>query len=368
MKKLLVLAITLVMLFSLVACGNSSSKNSNYKIAMITDCGDVDDESFNQEIYSVIKEFSKNNNIKFTYYIPAADSTSDRITMIDKAVEDGYNVIVVNGSLFGQAIAQIADEYNKIKFIAVDVSESDLDNYKLKDNVYCITFKEEIAGFMAGYVAVNMGYKHLAFLGGKDVPAVKRYGYGFVQGADLAASENNKEVNIDYAYGNQFVGDEDITHYVETWVNHGTEVVFACGGKIYTSAAEAAAKANGKVIGVDTDQSMSIDKYAKNLTLTSAMKGINPILNKTLDDLFNNDKWSEYGGKIDNLGLVSDKNVEENYLQLPLKTTLWNEKFTEDNYKSLVKKIFDGKIEISNDVSKEPAVKKVKVDYQGNIK
>ena len=83
------------------------------------------------------------------------------------------------------------------------------------------------------------------------VPAVIRYGYGFVQGADAAAQELGQNVEINYFYGGQFYGDANITSRMEGWYSNGTQVVFACGGGIYTSAVEAALKNNGYVIGVD---------------------------------------------------------------------------------------------------------------------
>ena len=120
---------------------------------------------------------------------------------------------------------------------------------------------------MAGYAAAKMGYTKLGFLGGMAVPAVIRYGYGFVQGADAAAAKLEKTVSMKYAYGNQFFGDADITAAMDTWYADGTEVVFACGGGIYTSAVDAAKKVDGKVIGVDVDQAGVIETYAEAETL-----------------------------------------------------------------------------------------------------
>ena len=116
---------------------------------------------------------------------------------------------------------------------------------------------------MAGYAAVKLGYKNLGFLGGMAVPAVVRYGYGFVQGVDAAAADLGlTDVSLNYVYGGQFFGDADITAVMDTWYAGGTEVVFACGGGIYTSAVDAAKKVGAKVIGVDVDQAGVIAGYA----------------------------------------------------------------------------------------------------------
>ena len=218
---------------------------------------------------------------------------------------------------------------------------------------------------MAGYAAVKLGYKHLGFLGGMSVPAVTRFGYGYVQGVDEAAKELGitDEVELEYVCGGQFYGDADITAYMDTWYgSKGVEVVFACGGGIYTSAVEAAAKADGKVIGVDSDQSGII---GEDLTVTSAMKGLAPTVKDALQAI-KDDKWSDYAGKIDNLGLVSE-NPEENYVQLPMETTQWDDNFTVDDYKELVKKLYEGEIEVSSDITALPETE-IKVEDYGSIK
>ena len=371
MKKLLVLLLTLAMTFSFVACGGNKSgdEGATYKVAMITDYGDITDESFNQATYEGSKEFCEANSVDFTYYKPAGDSTADRVAMIDKAVADGYNVVVMPGYAFGEAIGQVADNYPDVKFIALDVSEGDLGDYKIGENVYCAVYQEELAGFMAGYAAVELGYKHLGFLGGMAVPAVVRYGYGFIQGAEWAASVGEGiDVTIEHVYANQFFGDADITAYMDTWYKDGVECVFACGGGVYTSAAEAAAKVGGKVIGVDVDQAPTIDQYAEGMTVTSAMKGLAATVKTALGDLILNDNWAEYGGKVVTLGLVSGDDPTQNYVQLPA-STQWDENgFNEAAYKELVKSLFDGTITVSNDIEKEPATTTVEVNYQGNIK
>ena len=282
MKKILSIALALCMLLAL---GVTAFADDAPAVAMITDYGDITDQSFNQTTYEACKAFADANKLDFQYYKPASDSDEDRITSIEKAIDDGYTVIVMPGYAFGPAIQEVAPEYDDITFIALDVSEGDIGDLA-KDvpaNLYCAVYQEELCGYMAGYAAVKLGYTKLGFLGGMAVPAVVRYGYGFVQGADAAAAELGADVSLNYAYGNQFYGDADITAAMDTWYGAGTEVVFACGGGIYSSAAEAAAKVGGKVIGVDVDQSGTIDgQYGAGMTVTSAMKGLAPTVKTML--------------------------------------------------------------------------------------
>lgn len=354
------------------------------KIAMVTDSGDITDQSFNQTTYEACKAWSEENSSEFNYYKPESDSDEARNASVDQAVADGANVIVLPGYMFAATIVEQSEMYPDVKFIAPDVSAGDIcekgvgegytynpDDYEVTDyynadNVYCCTYQEEISGYMAGYAAVKLGYKHLGFLGGMSVPAVTRFGYGYVQGVDEAAKELGitSDVELEYVCGGQFYGDADITAYMDTWYgSKGVEVVFACGGGIYTSAAEAAAKVDGKVIGVDSDQSGII---GEDITVTSAMKGLAPTVKTALDAIKDGNWESDYAGKIDNLGLVSE-NPEDNYVQLPMETTQWDDNFTVDDYKDLVKKLYNGEIEVSSDITAMPETEITVNDY-GSIK
>ena len=409
MKKILALLLAVVMVLSLVACAttekpddkapadNTPADNtpaeqpeetpaeqpeetpaeqpeeapaeSDYAVAMITDYGDITDQSFNQTTYEACKEFCEANGVKFNYFKPAGDNTADRVAMIEKAIDEGYNVVVMPGYAFGEAIKETAESNSDTTFIALDVGAGDLgEDYVVPANLYCAVYQEELCGYMAGYTAVKLGYTKLGFLGGMAVPAVVRYGYGYVQGVDAAAKELDITVDLKYAYGNQFSGDADITAAMDTWYQGGTEIVFACGGGIYTSAAEAAAKVGGKVIGVDVDQKGIIDgSYGEGMTVTSAMKGLAPTVKHLLSEVLAGN-FANYGGKIDTLGLVS-ANPEENYVQIPTASTQFEDgKFTADDYAALVAAMFDGTITVSNDITAMPAVTNVNVEDLGNLK
>lgn len=425
-KKILAVLLAGMMAFSMAACGSSGGGNadnsnnasdegnadssasddsesnddgssadaegdaepaSDMNIAMITDSGDITDQSFNQTTYETSKAWAEKNNIPFTYYKPDSDSDEARNASVDQAVAGGANVLLMPGYMFAASVVAKAEMYPDVKFIALDVGAGDLlekgvgegydynpDNYDVKeyyhsDNVYCCTYQEELSGYMAGYAAVKLGYKHLGFLGGMSVPAVTRFGYGYLQGADAAAKELGieGEVEAEYVCGGQFYGDADITAAMDTWYGtKGVEVVFACGGGIFTSAVEAAAKTDGKVIGVDSDQSPIIDQTKEGLTVTSAMKGLATTVDTVLTEI-QAGNWNNFAGKIENLGMVSE-NPEENYVQLPISTTQWGEGFSEDDYRALVKAMYNGEVEVSNDISALPDNLSIKVNDYGSIK
>ena len=379
-KRVLALLLCGVMALSLMACGSSSEEStdsaaddtateesaaSDIVLAMITDSGDITDESFNQMTYEACVEWAEEYGVSFTYYKPESDSDEARVASIDQAVADGATVIVMPGYLFAAAISETSVLYPDVKFIGLDVGESDITDaggsddlsecYNL-ENTYLCTYQEQLCGYMAGYAAVMMGYTHLGFLGGMSVPAVLRYGYGYVQGANQAAIDLGieDEVVIEYVYGGQFYGDSDITATMDTWYGTlGVEVVFACGGGIYTSAAEAAAKVDGKVIGVDSDQSTIIDSYGEGMTITSAMKALDVTVKTVLTAIVDGE-WDEYVGTIGNWGLASE-DPTENYCTLPMETTLWTDSFTSDDFAALVADMYNGVIEVSDDVTESDA-------------
>lgn len=379
MKRYLSLLIAVVMAVSLfAACGGNGSENqaqggdAAYRVAMITDYADITDQSFNQTTYEGIKAYCEPNGIDFKYLKPLQDADAERIAMVDAAVAEGYNIIVLPGYAFGPTIVACADVYPEVKFIALDVSAADLgDGYVVPENVYCAVYQEELCGYMAGYAAVKMGYKHIGFMGGMAVPAVVRFGYGYAQGIDAAARELGieNEVTLEYVYANAFQGDADITAVMDTWYQEmGLEVVFSCAAGAYTSVAEAAAKVGGKMIGVDVDQKAIVDgTYGEGMILTSAMKGLAATVEATLKDVIENDNWANYSGKIETLGVVSAEEPTANYVQIPYESTAWNDSFTQDDYKAILTGILDGSIVISNDTTAMPQTA-ITINTHANIK
>lgn len=381
MKKLVSILLVVSMVLSMTACGaaeeeSTATGDSEYRVAMITDAGDITDQSFNQTTYEACSAYCSENDVEFTYKKPDGDTDYARIAMVDVAVAEGYNIIVMSGYIFAATLVEVTYKYPDVKFIVLDMTAGDIiaaavgnkyyddpDAYEASDyyntgNTYCAVYREEIPGYMAGYTAVKLGYRNLGYLGGQAVPAVMRFGYGYLQGISDAAEELGitDEVSVEYAYGGQFYGSTEITAAMDTWYSKGTEVVFACGGGIFTSAAEAAAKTGGKVIGVDSDQAPIIDAYGEGMTVTSAMKGLTATIYAMLDAIMVTDTWDEHVGQIENLGLVSGTDTDLNYVGLPEESTQWNDDFTVDDYHEMVQKIYDGEIEISDSIDEVPEV------------
>jgi basic membrane protein A len=373
MKRILALVLVLVMVAALFVGCNSTNKNEetkgaapaqtdekidggDMKVAFVTDVGNIDDHSFNQYTYEGVTRFGKASGCEVTYYKPAEDTDQSREDAINQAINDGFKTIVMAGYLFGPACNTCAIAHPDVNFLALDVSEFDLGAETIPSNVSLVVYKEEQCGYLAGYAAVIDGYEKLGFLGGMSVPAVVRYGQGFVQGANAAAEKLGKTVEIKYWYSGVFAPNDEIASKMDTWYVEGTQVVFACGGGIYLSCLSAAESNNGLMIGVDVDQSNE-----SKLIITSAMKALsNSVLLALTDCCKNGWTWpAAYAGKCQSLG------AESNCVGLPMATSQFKT-FTQADYDELFKGIVDGTITINNnsDPDVHPETPNVNVDWQ----
>lgn len=340
MKKVLSLFLASVLVFGLTAltgCGSKNTGTSTYDIAMITDIGTIDDKSFNQGTWEGIVAYADKNNITHKYYKPTEQSTDAYLAAIQLAVQGGAKVIVTPGYLFDEPIYKAQDLYPNVKFILIDGTPHNADNtdFKTGSNTVGITFAEEQSGYLAGYAAVKDGYTKLGFMGGMALPAVMRFGYGYVQGADAAAKEMGvSNIDIKYHYTGDFLATPETQTLAASWYADGTQVIFGCGGAVGNSVMSAAEAAKAKVIGVDVDQSSE-----SSTVITSAMKGLAASVQTTLDAYYAN-KFP--GGQ--NLVYAADKNG----VQLPMSTSKFT-KFTQSEYDAVYAKLKAGEIKILKD-------------------
>lgn len=391
MKRIISLLLVFVIVFALTGCNSKivADESLDMSVAMVTDSGDITDQSFNQTTYEAAKAWCEENDAKFNYYHPDGDDVDHRVASVDQAVKDGYNIILLPGNAFGATIVRVAEKYPDVKFILLDVSKDDIlaaaferdrkeydyntDHWNIDDfvdisNVYSAIYHEELSGYMAGYAAVMLGYENLGYIGGKAVPAVIRYGYGYIQGADDAARELEKQVTVTYGYCNQFLADDRITVVMNDWYLRGVEVIFSCGGGIWESVAKAASVNHKKLIGVDVDQKGIVDStYGEGLIVTSAMKGLGATVTSTLDKI-KGGFWEALAGNIATLGIVSTTDPTANYAQLPIDSTEFEEgKFTLHDYYTLIADMRSDKLIISSSIDAFPATTNVTIDDKGDV-
>ena len=395
MKKILALILALVMVFALVACGTTetpaateepkteepaateapaepteapaepteapaeepatvsaddiedtmTSADGKYEIAFVTDVGQLKDKSFNQGTFDGVKLYAHENGLSYKYYQPANGDQAtddDRYDAMKAAAENGAKIIVCAGFMQGNALAKAAAEFTDVSFVFVDGwAMTDADGNPLT-NTLGIAFQEEQCGYLAGYAAVKEGYTKLGFCGGGGGtnPACCRYGYGYVQGASAAAAELGVKVEMNYSwmYGGSFSASPELQTMANGWYENGTEVIFACGGSMFASIAQAASANDGFVIGVDVDQSFESDTV-----ITSAMKGLAASVQWACAKVYDG-TYAELGGTCATLGAKDDA--------VGLPTATWSlTGWTVEEYTEMVKAMADGTLVVDNDYS-----------------
>ena len=368
MKKILALLLALVLVLSLAACGakkeelkaaeqpatkvtdnadevadNMTSSDGKYEVAFVTDVGQLKDKSFNQGTYDGVKLYANNNGLSYKYYQPAngdAATDDDRYDAMKSACENGAKVVVAAGFMQGTSLERAAKDFPDTKFVFIDGWGMGL------DNVVGIAFNEQECGYLAGYAVVKEGYEKLGFCGGGGGtnPACCRYGYGFVQGANAAAAEMGKQIEINYTwlYGASFSASPEMQSLTSGWYETGTEVIFAAGGSIFQSIAAAAAANDKFVVGVDVDQS-----YESDTVITSALKGVSEAASWAIGKAYDG-SWASLNGFV-SLGAA------DGAVGLPEAT--WSLKnYSVDEYKAQLADIVSGKLEIKSDVLENDAI------------
>lgn len=323
-----------------ISCGDTKK---GYELALITDVGTIDDRSFNQGSWEGLKKYADEKNITHKYYQPTEKTTDAYIDSIDLAVAAGAKIVVTPGFLFEPAIYKAQDTHPEVNFVLLDGSPQDgtYTDFRIENNVYSVFYAEEQAGFLAGYGAVKEGYTNLGFMGGMAVPAVVRFGYGFVQGANYAAKEFGiRNVKVDYNYLGGFNQSPDIQTKAASWYRNGVQVIFVAGGGAGNSVMAAAEQNNGFVIGVDVDQSGESSSV-----ITSAMKMIGESVYNAIDEFY---KGNFPGGQ----SVILDAKVHG--IGLPMETSKFKN-FTQEDYDNIYQKLVDGSVKVLNDTDVKDA-------------
>lgn len=346
MVKLFRVLCLLVLVFGVTSVFAGCDGDKGEKVILITDKGDITDKSFNQGAFEGVKEYCEAHGIKFGYVKPKDATNAEYIAAIEQAIKGGATTIVTPGYLFEPAINEVQHDYPNVKFILLDgnpanvLDENEEPVGTLESNVYSIFYAEEQVGFLAGYAAVKEGYTQLAFMGGMAVPAVQRYGHGFIQGADAAALEMNlgdDAISIKYLYTGDFKDTPDVRAAAATFYNEGVEIIFACGGSVGLAVMASAETANAKTIGVDVDQSGD-----SQTVITSAKKNLKGSVMQALEAIYETNKWaSDFGGK----SVILDASKEGVSLEMD---NARFQTFTQADYNAILEKLIDGTIEVSS--------------------
>ncbi|MGD9887335.1 MAG: BMP family ABC transporter substrate-binding protein [Bacilli bacterium] len=344
MKKFLLAFLLAISAFALIGCGGDKE---SFTIALITDKGDIDDKSFNQASWEGVVEYATEYGIPHRYYKPTKATTEAYVAAIDLAVANGAKIIVTPGYLFEEPVNITQKKYPNVKFVLLDGNPANVNAYDddltnngtLEENTYSVFFAEEQVGFLAGYAAVKDGMTKLGFMGGMAVPAVVKYGQGFILGAEAAAIELDVNVTLSYHYTGDFIASPEVQAVAASMFTSGAQVVFAAGGAVGQSVMAAAEAANKKVIGVDVDQSGDSETV-----ITSAMKNLKHAVILALYAYFGG-TWDEDCG-----GVVSTLDASNDGVGFPMATSKFTT-FSQAMYDALMAQLAANEIDIPFDLA-----------------
>lgn len=290
---------------------DSDGSGKDFRIGMVTDVGGVNDKSFNQSAWEALKSLTAATGAQTKFL--ESKGEADMEPNLNSFVREGYNLTWGIGFLFSDALAKVAKENAEAKLSVIDAVVD-------APNVASITFAEHEGSYLVGVVAGLMSEsKKIGFVGGMDIPVIKRFEVGFVAGVKAA----NPDASVKVVYTGSFDKPDQGKSAAATMYNDGIDIIFhAAGGTgngVFNEAADRK-KAGNKVwvIGVDKDQSL---EFGDEVTLTSMMKGVETAVYKVSKDLIDGN-WA--GGTVQELGLkddavglpeTSDKNVPAEVLK-----------------------------------------------------
>ena len=296
-KRLLSMALSAVMVLSLAACGgqakeaktsnasasktstastvskaststaSSASKtsdttkaSSDLKVGLITDVGGIHDHSFNETSWKGLEKAKTDFGVEINYLESKTDA--DYTSNIETFVDEEYDLIICVGFKLAEATKKAAEAHPETKFAIID----DASNAALP-NVTCLTFKQEQASYLVGYVAGLMTKtNNVGFVLGMASDMMNKFGYGYLAGVYAA----NPKATVQQINANNFADPAIGKTSATTMITKGADIIFHAAGGTGVGVIQACQEAKKYAIGVDTDQS----SLAPDTVITSAMKSV----------------------------------------------------------------------------------------------
>ncbi|ABR36257.1 BMP family lipoprotein [Clostridium beijerinckii] len=304
MKKRLLslLAVSAITVTLFAGCGSSGSGTSTadkgssnakeYQVAMVTDTGGVNDQSFNQSSWEGLQNFEKNNKGAKVSYLESKQE-SDYATNLDKVVDSGNKLVWGIGFAMSDAILKAAKSNPDVNYAIVDNSYGD----DTPANVTGVMFNAQEPSFIVGYIAAKTTKTgKVGFVGGIKSGIIDQFQYGYQAGVQYAAKELGKDITVDVQYAESFSDASKGKAIANKMFSSGCDIVFHAAGGVGVGVIEAAKEANKFAIGVDRDQAY----LAPDNVLTSALKLANVAVENLSKEAMSGNK---IGGKTYTYGL-----------------------------------------------------------------
>ncbi|HVW89765.1 MAG TPA: BMP family ABC transporter substrate-binding protein [Gaiellaceae bacterium] len=306
MKRLIPL---LAVALAATACGSSKKSSpppsqptttasaGTFKVGLSTDIGGLNDRGFNHLAYVGLQKAAKDLGVQTR--VVQSSSPADYVPNLAALAKQGYNLVIGVGFTEIDALKAVAKQFPKTHFAIVDVSNADEGGLK---NVEGLLFKEQEAGYLAGYAAglaakAEHG-KAVSSVGGQKQPPVDRYIAGYQAGAK-AADPGIETIN---GYSQDFEAEAKCKNVALNQISRGSVVVFQVAGGCGLGALDAAQEKDVWGIGVDADQG-----YLGSYVLTSALKRVDTAVYDSILDAtkghFRGGQDAVYGIQQDGVGI-----------------------------------------------------------------
>ena len=334
MKKILslILVMTLLMSTLLVGCGGGTTEDNAgtdgngeaaLKVAMVTDVGGVNDQSFNQSAWEGLQRAQADLGVNVSY--KESNQDADYAPNMEQLLDEGNDLIWAVGFKMGDTILAEAQNNPDQKYAIIDYAYEET-----PENLVGVVFQAEQASFLVGYIAGKMTKTgKVGFVGGIEGVVIDGFDYGFQAGVKYA----NPEVQVLRQYAESFTDSAKGKAIANSMYQDGADIVFHAAGGVGDGVIEAAKEQGKFAIGVDRDQ----NDLAPDNVITSAMKRVDNGMYNITEQLKN----GEFpGGQTVVLGLAdgavdiaptSDKHVPQEIL---------------DEVETLKQDIIDGKINV----------------------
>lgn len=333
-KRFLALLIALTAVFSLSACGKQPENTVTYELALLTDSTGLSEPgSANNEVWNGIIRAAADNKKSYKQYTAERDTNKYYRRVAAEAVNNNAELIVLIGEAYADVLSDLSEKYPNISFLWIDGRKTE----KTYNNVCTITYNKEQMGFIAGYAAVKDGYKKLGYQGSAE------YGSGFLLGADYAAKEiklKKNEISVNYKYSTETTATPETQQIISEWYKNGTELVFTCGGNMYSSAVKAAEAFEKKFVITE-----GLDKtHTSSRIISSVVKNYD----KTVYSFVNTYCKKEFPG-----GQFIQRDINSDEFGISESFSKWR-KYNKSNYKASVQYLKGNDLPVNDNVSQLP--------------
>lgn len=312
-KKVMAIGLAASMVLSLAACGGAKEKTedqasgqkSDFSVAMITDTGGINDQSFNQSAWEGLQELNKETGAEVNYI--ESKQASDFVTNLERLGDSGAKLLWGIGYACADAVLEAAESNPDLQYAIVDNSYENT-----PDNVTGVIFRGEEPSFMVGYVAGKTTETNkVGFVGGISSGFIEQFQYGYEAGVQYAAKELGKEIEVSVQYAESFNDVAKGKAIANKMYSDGCDVVYHAAGGTGIGVIEAAKEADKWVIGVDRDQAY----LAPDHVLTSALKLVGKAVKEVSTDIM---KGEHSGGQTLAYGLTEEcVGISEEHKNMP---------------------------------------------------